>query len=365
MAILEMNIDKLKHNYDFLNNLFSSNNIHWAIVSKMLCGNKLFLSEVLKLGIKQICDSRLTNLKTVKLINDKIQTFYIKPPASRDITNIIKYADISINTEISTIRSLSRVAKKHNKVHKIFIMIEMGELREGVLRDDFMKFYEKVFKLENIEVIGIGTNFSCLYGVLPTVDKLIQLSLYEQLIEAKFNKEIPYVSGGSSVVIPLLISKILPKGINHFRIGETFFLGSDLYNNSNIEGMKFDIFKLYVEIIELTKKSTTPSGELGTNVEGKSFDFDSDELGKKSIRAIINLGLLDVEDKHIWPVDKKIELVGASSDMFVIDLKDNPKQYKVGDLLEFNMDYMGILRLMNSRYIKKKVTSSDNIDIPL
>ena len=364
MAFLEMNIDKLKHNYDFLDNLFNSNNIHWAIVSKILCGNKLFLNEVLKLGINQICDSRLTNLKNVKLINDKIQTIYIKPPASRDIANIIKYADISVNTEISTIKSLSRVAKKYNKVHKIFIMIEMGELREGVLRNDFIKFYEKVFKLENIEVIGIGTNFSCLYGVLPNVDKLIQLSLYEQLVEAKFDKEIPYVSGGSSVVIPLLISKILPRGINHFRVGETFFLGTDVYNNSNIEGMELDIFKLYVEIIELTKKSTIPSGNLGTNVDGKSFEFDSDELGKKSIRAIINLGLLDVDEKHIWPVDKNIEFVGASSDMIVIDLKDNPKRYKVGDLLEFNMDYMGILRLMNSKYIKKKINTSANIAIP-
>jgi len=73
-------------------------------------------------------------------------------------------------------------------------MIEMGELREGVMGDAFIDFYESVFNLSNIEVVGIGTNLSCLYGVLPNQDKLIQLSLYEQLIEAKFNKNIPYVS---------------------------------------------------------------------------------------------------------------------------------------------------------------------------
>jgi len=360
MAYLEMNVEKLKKNYEFLDRMFKSNNIQWAVVSKVLCGNKLYLTELMNLGIKQICDSRLSNLKNIKLINDKIETIYIKPPAKREITNIVKFANISVNTEISTIKLLSKAAKKLNKVHKIFIMIEMGELREGVLRDDFIKFYGKVFELENIEIVGIGTNFSCLYGVLPNADKLIQLSLYEQLIEAKFNKNIPFVSGGSSVVIPLILSNILPKGINHFRVGETLFLGTDLYHDKLIDGMEYDIFKLYAEIIELTEKPSIPSGELGTNVEGKDFEFNTNEIGKESYRAIINLGLLDVDEKHFWSSDKHIEFVGASSDMIVIDLKNNSNNYKVGDLLEFKMDYMGILRLMNSKYIEKRIKTTAN-----
>jgi len=355
MAFLEMDTIKLKKNFAFLNDLFIENDINWAVVSKVLCGNKVYLTELLKLDIKQVCDSRLTNLKNIKQINEKVETIYIKPPSSRDISKIIQYADISINTEVSTIKALSRMAKKHNKNHKIIIMIEMGELREGVLRDDFMKFYEKVFELDNIEVVGIGTNFSCLYGVLPNADKLIQLSLYEQLIEAKFNKMIPFVSGGSSVVIPLIFANILPKGINHFRVGESLFLGTDVYNDHQIKEMEHDIFKLYVEIIELTEKPTIPSGEMGTNVEGRSISFGNDELGDQSYRAIINVGLLDVDEKHIWPSDKDIEFVGSSSDMIVIDLKNNPNKYKVGNLLEFHMDYMGILRLMNSKYIDKKI----------
>ena len=355
MAYLEMDTEKLKNNFLFLDNLFTDNDIQWAIVSKVFCGNKLYLTELLRLGVKQICDSRLTNLKNIKQINEEVETIYIKPPSSRDIANIIKYADISVNTEISTIKALSKMAKKHNKKHKIFIMIEMGELREGVLRDDFIKFYEKVFELDNIEVVGIGTNFSCLYGVLPNADKLIQLSLYEQLIEAKFDRMIPFVSGGSSVVIPLIFSNLLPKGINHFRVGETLFLGTDIYHDKRIKGMEYDIFKLYAEIIELTEKPTRPSGEMGTNVEGKSFSFKKDEVSEQPYRAIINLGLLDVDEKHIWSSDKELEFVGASSDMIVVDLKNNPKKYTVGDFLEFNMDYMGMLRLMNSKYIDKKI----------
>ncbi|MCD4657844.1 MAG: alanine/ornithine racemase family PLP-dependent enzyme, partial [Planctomycetes bacterium] len=189
----------------------------------------------------------------------------------------------------------------------------------------------------------------------PNTDKLIQLSLYEQLIEAKFERYIPYVSGGSSVVIPLILSNILPKGINHFRVGETLFLGTDVYHSKLIEGMEHDIFKLYAEIIELTEKPSVPSHDLGTDIESKYLDNCCYGSGEKSYRAIINLGLLDVDQAHLWSSDKSIEFVGASSDMIVIDLKNNPNKYKVGDSLEFNMDYMGILRLMNSKYIEKRI----------
>lgn len=355
MAFITLNVKKLKSNFEFLNNLFKKNDIQWSVVSKLLSGNKEYLTELLNLGIKQVCDSRVSNLKTIKSINPKIETVYIKPPAKRAISNIVKYADISMNTEIDTIQLLSEEAIKQNKTHKIIIMIELGELREGVLGEDFIDFYSKVFKLKKIKVVGIGTNLSCLYGVLPNNDKLIQLSLYEQLIEAKFNRHIPYVSGGSSVTIPLIFQNLLPKGINHFRVGETLFLGTDVYNNTTLKKMHSDVFRLYSEIIELIEKRIVPIGEFGTNVDGKSFEFDNKQIGKTTYRAIIDLGLLDVDEKHIEPIDKNISFVGASSDMLVIDLGENKKNYRVGDLLEFRMDYMGTLRILNSKYIEKKI----------
>jgi predicted amino acid racemase len=358
MAFVTLNIKKLKLNFDYLDDLFKKNGIEWSIVSKMLSGNKTFLTELLKFDFKQICDSRVSNLREIKSINPKIETIYIKPPAKRSIPSIVKYADISMNTEFETIKLLSKEAKKQNKTHKIIIMIELGELREGVLGDDFIAFYESVFKLENIKVVGIGTNLSCLYGVLPNPDKLIQLSLYEQLIEAKFDKQIPYVSGGASVTIPLIFQELLPKGINHFRVGETLFLGTDVYNNTNFKNMHSDVFSLYSEIIELIEKPLVPMGELGTNVEGESYEFNETDIGKKSYRALIDLGLLDVETDHLELVDKSLNIAGASSDMIVIDLDENKKKYKVGDLIEFKLDYMGMLRIMNSKYIDKKITNS-------
>lgn len=355
MAFIELEIKKLRENYNHLDKLFRKHDIQFSVVSKMLCGNKLYLSELLKLGVKQVCDSRVSNLKTLKSINPDIETIYIKPPAKRALKSVVQYADISMNTEINTIKLLSEEAQRQNKKHKIIIMIELGELREGIMGEVFMAFYEEVFRLKNIEVVGIGTNLTCLYGVLPNHDKLIQLSLYEQLVEARFNRHIPYVSGGSSVTIPLIHQKLLPAGINHFRVGETLFMGSNLFKNETFKHMHSDVFKLYSEIIELSEKPQVPIGELGHNVEGTTFEFSEEDKGKRSYRAIIDIGLLDVEQDHIFPVDKDLSVVGASSDMFVIDLGDNKKNYKVGDLLEFNMDYMGMLRTINSRYIDKRV----------
>ena len=355
MAFVVLNKEKLSHNFTYLNKMFEKHGIEWAVVSKILCGNKEYIREVIKLGIKQICDSRVSNLKVIKNIDPHIETIYIKPPAKRSLKSIIKYADISINTEFTTIKLLNEEAKKLKKTHKIIIMIEMGELREGVLGDDFIDFYESVFNLSNIEVVGIGTNLNCLYGVLPNQDKLIQLSLYEQLIEAKFNKNITYVSGGSSVTIPLISKGLLPKSINHFRVGETLFLGTDVYNDSTIRNMEHNVFQLFAEIIELSEKPIVPSGEMGTNVEGEEYEFNDSDVGKNSFRAILDIGLLDVEVKHIQPKNSTIEIAGSSSDMIVLDIGKNIKKYKVGDLIEFQLDYMGTLNVLNSKYIEKKI----------
>jgi predicted amino acid racemase len=355
MAFITLDVKKLKSNFDYLDSVFKKNAIQWSVVTKMLSGNREFLTELLKFDIKQICDSRVSNLRAIKSIRPEIETVYIKPPDKRSVAGIVKYADISMNTEIETIRLLSEEAKKQQKVHKVIIMIELGELREGVMGDKFIGFYEKVFRLENISVIGIGANLSCLYGVLPNHDKLIQLSLYKQLIEAKFNRKIPCVSGGSSVTIPLIFQNLLPKGINHFRVGETLFLGTDVYNSTRLKKMQTDAFRLYSEIIELAEKPVVPMGEMGTNVDGESFEFDLNKIGKKSYRAILDLGLLDVEISHLQAVDSNISIAGASSDMIVIDLDDNKMNYSVGDLIEFKLDYMGALRIINSKYIEKKI----------
>jgi len=355
MAYLTLNKNNLKKNFNFLEKTFSKYNISWAIVSKLLCGNKNYLQIISDLGIKEICDSRVSNLKRIKEINPNIQTYYIKPPAKRSIASIVKYADASFNTEIQTIKWLSEEAVKQDKLHKVIIMIELGDLREGVMGEGLMDFYDAVFRLPKIRVTAIGSNLNCLHGVMPSEDKLIQLSLYKQLIEAKFNREIPWVTGGTSVVLPLLFKKQIPKGINHFRIGETLFFGVNLIDNELFPEMNDDVFRLYTEIIELNEKPVIPIGMLEANPSGKVFEIEEDDFGKTITRAIIDIGLLDISPDYLIPDDENVKVIGASSDMIVIDLGEQVNHYKVGDLISFKLKYMGALGIMNSNYIEKRV----------
>lgn len=356
MAYVTLNKKNLISNFNYLNDLFKENSIEWAIVSKLLCGTKDYLKILCDLDIQEICDSRISNLRLIKEINPEINTVYIKPPAKYNIKDVVSYADVSFNTEFSTIKWISEEAVRQGKTHKIIIMIELGDLREGVLGDDLTDFYKTVFELPNIEITGIGSNLNCLYGVLPSTDKLLQLSLYKKLIEAQFNQKIPWVTGGTSVVIPLLFKKQIPADMNHFRVGETLYFGNNLNTNEVIEGMNDDVFRLHSQIIEVNEKPKIPTGEMEVNPSGEVFKVDESDYGKSSYRALIDIGVLDISTTDfLIPQDDDIKIVGASSDMVVIDLGENKAGRKVGDILDFKLKYMGALRVFNSEYVDKIV----------
>jgi len=188
-----------------------------------------------------------------------------------------------------------------------------------------------------------------------TSSKLIQLSLYKQIIELKLNIKIPWVSGGTTVTLPLLIRGDLPAGVNHFRVGEALYFGADLFSGSTIEGMRDDILRLYTEIIEIYEKPVMPSGDMGANPMGQTTEIDESLIGQTSTRAIIDIGQLDINPDFLLPVDPDVTIVDASSDMLVLDVADNKRNLKVGDKIIFNLKYMGALSIMNSRYIDKIV----------
>lgn len=355
MAHLEMYRDRLKHNFKQLDKLFKKNNIQWGVTTKMLCGHKPYLKEVLALGPQQVCEARLTNLKVIKQIDPNIETMYIKPTPRKSIRSLVKFADISLNTELATIKLIAEEARRQKCIHKIIIMLEMGDLREGILGQDIVKFYEKVFRIKGIEVIGIGTNLNCLFGVMPSHDKLVQLGLYRQILELKFNQKLPVISGGSTVTIPLIYKKQLPLCVNHFRVGEALFFGADLFEKTTLPGFFPNVFQLFTEIIELYEKPSAPIGELDLPPSGEKIKIKESDYGRKAYRAIVDIGSLDVSPEYLVPEDPDLTIVRASSDMLVVELSKGKKKYTLGSIIKFNIKYMGVLTLMNSRYIDKKV----------
>jgi len=358
MAELIIHSSKIKENIKYLSNYFKEKNIKWSLVTKVFSGDKEFLRNILTEdvieNISSIGDSRLTSLKNLKAVNPQMKTIYIKPPSEIYVDEVVKYADISLNSSLSTIKALNQAAQKIGKIHQIIIMIELGELREGVNRESLMNFYEKVFQLSNIEVIGIGSNLGCMYGVEPTYDKLLQLSLYKELISTKFNKNLELISGGTSITLPLIEKGVVPKDINHFRIGEAVFFGISPLDNQPFKGLQTDIFEFNANIIELEYKKIVPDGIIGDANIGHTVEFDEKKPEIKSYKAIVDFGLLDVDQNDIEFVDDNLNFVGITSDMLVIDIGNNKDKYNVGDTISFVPNYMAVARLLNSKFIDKK-----------
>ena len=363
MAELIIHTQKIQANIKYLSAYFASHNIAWSLITKVFSGDKEFLKHILTDEIvdkiDSIGDSRLTSLKNLKAVNPKMQTIYIKPPAKIYADDIVKYADISLNSSYTTIVALNNAAKKADTIHQIIIMVELGELREGVKRTELMNFYESVFLLSNIDVIGIGSNLGCMYGVEPSYDKLLQLSLYEELISAKFNKDLKYVSGGTSITLPLIENNTIPKDINHFRVGEAVFFGTSPLENKQFKELSVDTFEFCANIIELEEKKIVPDGVISHANIGQTADFKEEDVNQTSIKAILDFGLLDVDQNDIEFIDGNLEYVGITSDMLVVDIgtnttKDGEKKYSIGDKIYFKPNYMAVARLLNSKFIDKK-----------
>lgn len=363
MAELVIQQNEIRANIQKLSAFFQKHSIEWSLITKVFSGDKDFFKSILTpqviKDIHSVGDSRLTSLKNLKELNPNMTTIYIKPPAKVYAREIIEYADISFNSSFATIEALNQAAHNAGKIHRIIVMIELGELREGIKRSDILNFYEKVFRMSNIKVIGIGSNLGCMYGVEPTYDKLVQLFLYRELIAQKFQKELPLISGGTSITLPLIEKDMVPKDINHFRIGEAAFFGTSPLDNKPFAELSSSTFLFSANIIELEKKKLVPDGVIGDANIGHTAAFDDEDVSESSYKAILDFGLLDVDKDDLGFFDTQVQFVGVTSDMTVVDLgenknKDGHPKYQVGDKIHFKPNYMAVARLLNSKFIDKE-----------
>ena len=364
MAELVVKTENIIRNVEKLDTFLKKHDVQWSLVSKVLSGDISFLKKILREDVVErlhsIGDSRLSSLKTIKKLNPNLVTIYIKPPAQNLAKSIVQYADISVNTSYKTIEALSKEAVLKENIHKIIIFIELGELREGVVRENIVEFYKKVFELPNIEIIGIGSNLGCMYGIEPTYDKLLQLSLFKQLLEQMFNKKIQLISGGSSITLPLISKKLVPKSVNHFRIGESAFFGTSPLDNKRFQKLSTDTFRFNANIIELEEKYNMPDGIISDANIGHTSETEITEPSYKTYRAILDFGILDVDVNDIEPKDNNVDFIGTTSDMTVYDIGKNinthlKQKYMVGKKICFKPNYMAVARLMNSKFISLKI----------
>ena len=347
--------EALRHNLERVRYLVARHDAHLTVVTKSLCGNPEVLRILRESGVDSIADSRLENLETMGQFGTDLRRWYLRPPHHSALMDVVRLSDVSLNSELSTIHLLNDEAEAQGVTHQVIIMIELGDLREGILPGSLVEIYEEVFSLPHIEVLGIGSNLGCLSGTVPNVDQFMQLALYRELLELKFGRELPLISAGTSAVLPLLIEGTLPRPINHFRVGESIFLGTDLVHGGLLEGFRDDAVLLEAEIVEMKEKGLVPLGETADVAPFPSVETAEPQPGQRGYRAILTIGQLDTDVGALTPVEEDHHIAGASSDLTVVNLGTKSGGLQVGDSIRFRMGYSAFVRPMSNPYTKQQV----------
>jgi len=347
---VKVDTKKLEHNTRVMVEKCAKAGIEVVPVTKVYCGLPEIAMASVKAGVKMLADSRIENLK--KLENIDIPKMLLRIPMLSQAEEVVKYADISLNSEYETIKALSDAAMTQGKVHKIVLMVDLGDLREGEWNATAVEYAGKIIELKGVQLAGVGTNLTCYGAVIPSTENLGLLVSIAEEIEAKYNIKLEIISGGNSSSIHLLEKGLMPKRVNQLRLGESIVLGNETAYGERIEGTYNDVFTFMAEIIELKEKPSVPIGEIGVDAFGEKPVYTDRGIRK---RAILAAGRQDVKFEGIKPRDEAAIVLGASSDHLIVDVSDCKKDYKVGDIMEFDMSYGALLAAFTSEYVDKVI----------
>jgi len=353
--LLEVNLKKLYENVKYTVDLCNSLQISVAGVVKGFNGLPNAVEQFVEGGCKYIAHSRMDQIIKLKQYGVNLPIMLLRIPMFSEIDELVNYVDISLNSELETLQRIENQCKIANRTHKVILMLDLGDLREGVVNED--EFIELALyvenNFENVELYGIGTNLGCYGSIKPTETNLGRLCHVAEIIENKIHRKLDMISGGATSSLPLILEGKMPKRINNLRIGEGVLLARDLedfwgYDMSNFHK---DVFVLKAQIVEIKHKPSHPIGEIFIDAFGNKPTYEDKGIRK---RALLAVGKQDFAFHHsLLPENKNIEIVGSSSDHLIVDIEHCVENYKVGDIISFNLYYPNLLYLSGSEGISK------------
>lgn len=343
---IEISLSQIRENTQILSDVYLEKGISLMGVTKAILGEPSIAKAMIEGGVKLIADSRIENILKMKNAGISIPYVLLRTPLSQ-AESIVENVDISLNTEIETIRSLSHHAKTQNKTHQVIIMVELGDLREGVMPCDLSQFIRETLSLPNIRIIGIGCNLTCYGGIKPDDKNMRELSELVGSLEKEFQIELKIISGGNSANYEWFKSTANVGRINNLRLGESILLGCETVGRKAIPGLHRNAFQLVAEVIESKEKPSLPSGEIGQDAFGNVPSFLDRGIRQ---RVIIALGKQDIPVSGLKSNDN-LRIIGSSSDHIILDGENH--KLEVGDEVRFSLDYGGLLAAMTSPFVMK------------
>nr|WP_315023230.1 alanine/ornithine racemase family PLP-dependent enzyme [uncultured Aminipila sp.] len=354
---LTIDLKKVEHNTNTIFGLCKKNSIALAGVTKGTLGMPEVANAMIRGGVTWLAESRLNNIKRLKDSGITVPVILIRSPHLSEVDRVVELADVSFNTEYKVIEALSEESVSKNKVHNIVIMVDLGDLREGIWPDELHDIISKTLTLKGVKIIGLGTNLTDLNGVIPTTENNQKLVDLASEMEKEFDIKCEILTAANSSSIRLLELNGIPDRINHFRIGEAILLGRETIAREAIANTYQDAFVLTAEIIEKKVKPSVPIGEIGQDAFGNIPQID--DKGDM-LRCILNIGRQDTNIEGLIPRNENIKIIGASSDHLVIDIT-NLKELEVGDTVSFDLEYSSFLGAMTSPFVEKVIGSTDEL----
>ena len=355
---LLIDINKLRENIDAVAKITKEDGgCSMMIVTKCLCADRKVAEMITSHpAVDYLADSRIANIKKYQDLVEASgkQSVLLRLPMMSEIEEVVRYANVSFNSEMETIEALNAEAGRQGKTHKVVLMVDLGDLREGIFfenEEEILETAEKIHAMEHVELYGMGTNLTCYGAIIPKNDNLSVLCAIAEKVEQKLGIRLEMISGGNSSSIYLVGKGELPEKISNLRLGESFLLGNDTAYGSRLPGTVNDGLLCEAQIVELKTKPSLPIGEVGVDAFGqKPFYEDRGRIR----RAILAIGQQDTDRDGMHPLDEKVDVLGASSDHLILDVTKSDKEYHIGDTVRFTLDYGAVLRLATSEYVTKE-----------
>lgn len=349
---LRIDLDKIEHNARTLVTLCGRHGIQVTGVTKCACGHPEVARAMLRGGVASIADSRLENLHRLRSAGiDGVEMLLRLPPLS-GVDAVVETVDASLNSEFAVLQALSKAAQRRGLTHRVILMVDLGDLREGVWPDELLPLAEAAARLPGIRIQGVGTNLACLGGVVPSVENMNRLVALAEAVEEILGHPLERISGINSSGLELIAAGKMPARVNHARIGEAILLGRETLHRRPWPDTFQDAFVLQAEVLELKTKPSLPVGERGEDAFGQQPAFE--DRGEMR-RALLNIGREDVHVEGIRPLAPGVEILGASSGYLVMDVSGTGREIRVGDEMTFAPNYGALLALMTSEYVKRRL----------
>lgn len=297
-------------------------------------------------GAEELGTSRLEQVAKCRAAGVPGPWLLIRIPGLTELPDVVALCETSLQSEWPTLLALEEECLRQNKTHRVIVMTDLGDLREGFWdKKELVDVCERVEReLPHVHLAGIGVNLTCYGSTKPTPEKMNELVGLARQVEQRIGRKLEIVSGGATSSFTLVHWGTMPAGVNHLRIGEAILLGKDLQVDWGIRDMDYlrmDALTLRAEVVEVKDKPTYPIGEFAIDAFGRKPVYEDRGIRR---RAILALGRADVgELESLIPREPGLTVIGGSSDHCIVDVEDCPRRLQVGDIVEFSLCYSHML----------------------